>query len=487
MRNDRYGSLDGIKGFALIGIIWYHLSQRSLPGGFIGVDVFFTVSGFLLALSVLREIDRTGRLRLGNFYLRRLSRLWPAMAFMIAGSVSLGLFVNHDILVGVPGKSVSALTFTSNWGEIFSGDSYFAATSPQLLRHLWFVALLAQATLVLPLLTAMLHRIGSTFVQALVPVLLAALSACGMWVLYNPSADPTRVYFGTDTHCFGMLLGVALAFVVRHSEESDAEPRRLFTMVMPWLATGALVVLIMMMPRVGQDASAFRGGLILASVLTVVLIGGSISKDSWMIGLFGWRPLALLGKYSYGMYLWHWPLYLLLQLMLPGYRGSGLWVVQALTLLLSLVMTAVSWWMVENPVAEWIKSKRDKSAPRRTVAQRSAPRRVGSARARGVYGTHLNNVEFTQPYSQAAPLPSSQDAPVVASRSSRTAKTMRMVVTVSVVVLIVIGFFMGVAQAPAKTQTQIMLEKNQSALAKKERQRKMDAKAAAEAKKRAEE
>lgn len=154
------------------------------------MDVFFTVSGFLLALSVLREIDRTGRLRLGNFYLRRLSRLWPAMAFMIAGSVSLGLFVNHDILVGVPGKSVSALTFTSNWGEIFSGDSYFAATSPQLLRHLWFVALLAQATLVLPLLTAMLHRIGSTFVQALVPVLLAALSACGMWVLYNPSADP---------------------------------------------------------------------------------------------------------------------------------------------------------------------------------------------------------------------------------------------------------------------------------------------------------
>ena len=84
MRNDRYESLDGIKGFALIGIIWYHLSQRSLPGGFIGVDVFFTVSGFLLALSVLREIDRTGRLRLGNFYLRRLSRLWPAMAFMIA-------------------------------------------------------------------------------------------------------------------------------------------------------------------------------------------------------------------------------------------------------------------------------------------------------------------------------------------------------------------------------------------------------------------
>ena len=194
-----------------------------------------------------------------------------------------------------------------------------------------------------------------------------------------------------------------------------------------------------------------------------------------MISLFGWRPLALLGKYSYGMYLWHWPLYLLLQLMLPGYRGSGLWVVQALTLLLSLVMTAVSWWMVENP-------SRNGSSPSATSRLLAARwRTFGSATgrqraARGVYGTHLNNVEFTQPYSQAVPLPSPQDAPVVASRSSRTAEAMRMVVTVSVVVLIVIGFFMGVAQAPAKTQTQIMLEKNQSALAKKERQRKMDAK-----------
>ena len=105
MRNDRYGSLDGIKGFALIGIIWYHLSQRSLPGGFIGVDVFFTVSGFLLALSVLREIDRTGRLRLGNFYLRRLSRLWPAMAFMIACGVdddalrTVDFWASHEALL----------------------------------------------------------------------------------------------------------------------------------------------------------------------------------------------------------------------------------------------------------------------------------------------------------------------------------------------------------------------------------------------------
>ena len=285
-----------------------------------------------------------------------------------------------------------------------------------------------------------------------------------------------------------MLLGVALAFVVRHSEESDAEPRRLFTMVMPWLATGALVVLIMMMPRVGQDASAFRGGLILASVLTVVLIGGSISKDSWMIGLFGWRPLALLGKYSYGMYLWHWPLYLLLQLMLPGYRGSGLWVVQALTLLLSLVMTAgvmVAWWRIRSRNGSSLSATSRLPAARwRNVRLRDGSAARGHVACMGRTSTTSSSLSRTL---RLRPCPSSQDAPVVASRSSRTAKTMRMVVTVSVVVLIVIGFFMGVAQAPAKTQTQIMLEKNQSALAKKERQRKMDAKAAAEAKKRAEE
>ena len=173
---------------------------------------------------------------------------------MIAGSVSLGLFVNHDILVGVPGKSVSALTFTSNWGEIFSGDSDFAATSPQLLRHLWFVALLAQATLVLPLSTAMLAQYR-LHVRAGVGAG-AARRAVRVWHVgaVQPVRRPdTRVFW----HCTCTVLACCWCRAgVRRAAQRGvyAEPRRLFTMVMPWLATGALVVLIMMMPRVGQDA-----------------------------------------------------------------------------------------------------------------------------------------------------------------------------------------------------------------------------------------
>ena len=310
-RYPRYDGMDGIKGFALIGIIWYHLSQRTLPGGFIGVDVFFVVSGFLLTTSLLRERERTGRIAVGRFYVRRLARLWPGMAFMIAAATSLGFLIDHDALVGMPAKSLAAVVFGSNWYEIASGGSYFAMTSPQLLRHLWFVALLAQAIVLLPLIVALLGRIRAAAARIGVAVALAALSAAGMWILYRPGDDPTRVYFGTDTHCFGLLLGMALAFAVHRHETAGSPASQPVRAAAPWLSTAALIGLILLMPRIDQNESAFRGGLVLAAVLTVALIAGSIAEGSWMPSLFLWRPLALLGKYSYGIYLWHWPLYLL--------------------------------------------------------------------------------------------------------------------------------------------------------------------------------
>ncbi|KAB7791224.1 acyltransferase family protein [Bifidobacterium leontopitheci] len=503
----RYKGLDGIKGFALIAIIWYHLASDSLPGGFVGVDVFFTVSGFLLALSVIREYGRSGRFRLGSFYVRRLARLWPAMAFMVAGSVSLSVFVDHDILVGVPGKSVAALTFTSNWMEIFSGGSYFEAASPQLLRHLWFVALLAQATVILPFIVALLVKLRNIVVQVASSAALAVVSGAAMWLLYNPAADPTRVYFGTDTHCFGLLAGVALAFVVYHRETSGRPVSHLESSAASWAATAALVGIIMLMPHVGQDATAFRGGLQLACVLTVVLIYGSIVEGSWMDSLFGWHPLSLLGKYSYGMYLWHWPLFLIIQLMLPAWRGSGIWLIQLLTLVFSALLTALSWWMVERPVAAWIGARRKGAAtaapsrrPSRRGGAHSAPRR--GPRVAGSAGAAAVLARQGQPYAAADSIPPSVPAvvglptpppaprlnePHLSPAAVKTMNRIRLAVTVPVVILVVVGFVMGVAQAPAKTQVQIMLEKNQGELTQQATKRKLDAKAAAEAKKRAEE
>lgn len=456
--------MDGIKGFALIGIIWYHLAPGSLPGGFVGVEVFFTISGFLLTTSLLRERERTGRMAPWRFYRRRLARLWPAMAFMIATVGTLGLLIDTDTLVGMPANALAALTFTSNWHAIASGGSYFATTSPQLLQHLWFVALLAQVTLALPPLVALLCRLRAPALRVAVPAALAVLSALGMGLMFRPDADPTRVYFGTDTHCFGLLFGVALAFAVQAGARDGGWPARFAAGPGAWLATGAMVGIVVLMRRVGQDGTAFRGGLFAAAVLSVVLLAGGADRRSWMGDLFMWRPLALLGRYSYGVYLWHWPAFVLIRLLMPGWRGSGMWVIQLLALAAGALMTALSWRMVERPVDALMRRARRHAHGRRADVQEHPRTAYGKAGGEAVVDVEVLHIGW----SRGVP------------RWLRAAATVLLAATVTV------GFVVAMAHAPAKSSVQVMLERNQGVLDQQRDQREADAAAAAEAKRRAE-
>ncbi|KFJ01035.1 acyltransferase family protein [Bifidobacterium stellenboschense] len=357
MARRHFVGLDGIKGLALIAIILYHCEQSWLPGGFYGVDVFLTVSGFLAAISLFTRLKAGEGLGLERYWPRRFDRLYPALVLMIPAVSFAAWCLDKDLLVRIRDQIVTVALGCYNWYAIASGNSYFGQMNPQLLRHLWFVSVLMQLYLVIPIVAWFMHRIRHTHCALLVPLAIAVGSAASMNLMYTPGTDPTRVYFGTDTHAAGFMLGVALAWIVvnRRIAVGDHLPWavRARRVLAPVVAFIAAIALIDMAIRGDQDADAFQWGIPLASVLSILLIAGTVQTDSWMQSQFVFRPLALLGRYSYGIYLWHWPVWLIVAAMLPRLvpgKGTHLWVLPV-TLVITLIATAASWILVERPAA----------------------------------------------------------------------------------------------------------------------------------------
>ena len=218
----RFVGLDGIKGLALIAIVLYHCMQQRLPGGFYGVDVFFTVSGFLIAVSLIRSLAKTGSLNLVRYIPKRAVRLYPALFLLIPVIVSVGWLFDHDILVSIRDQVITVLLGCYNWYAIAGGQSYFDQMNPQVFRHLWFIGVLMQFYVIVPFIVWLMWKLRQTKLPSLIPLGLAAFSSIAMWVMYVPKGDPTRVYFGTDTHSMGLMLGVALPDAEGYSAKVSA-------------------------------------------------------------------------------------------------------------------------------------------------------------------------------------------------------------------------------------------------------------------------
>ena len=347
-------ALDGLRALAVLGVIAYHMGMAWAPGGLLGVTVFFVLSGYLITSLLLIEWDNTGTINLPQFWLRRVKRLFPAIAFVIICVAALCTIFDHSLLTKLREDMWAALCWVTNWWYILRDVSYFDALgAPSPVTHFWSLAIEEQFYVVWPVVLILAHKFGvkrSHMRNATLVLVLA--SALEMALLFNPDADPSRVYYGTDTRAFSLLIGAWLAFVWPSNQlgaNNEVQLDRNVRIALDAVGGIALIGLIAMMGCIeGTSAIMYRGGILLASIITMVIIAVIVHPSSILGKVFSAKPLVWIGLRSYGIYLWHYPLLLLMN---PRSNIAGTpWWMYLVELAVMFACAAFSYKFVEDPI-----------------------------------------------------------------------------------------------------------------------------------------
>lgn len=351
--------LDGIRAIAVIMVLAYHLKLALFKSGFLGVTVFFVLSGYLITGILISEVEEEGTIDLKNFWLRRIRRLVPAVMSMAVVIIFVSAVVNRIIFTkGCKDFLVSVLGF-NNWWQIFNKVSYFeAAGVPSPFTHCWSLAIETQFYLIYPLILLGIYKLVKSrgegranrgLLFAGVTLLLALISVILMIVLFDPQQDASRVYYGTDTRAFSLLFGALLAILW----EYRMVPRRLSASVNMVLGSVSFAVLLVMTIAInGSSNFWYRGGQFVGTILTVLVIYTVSGRKTWLSRFLSNPVLKWIGDRSYSIYLWHYPIILLIS---KGIKAS--WWITLIEIVLSVVLAELSYRFIETPIRHGIIGK----------------------------------------------------------------------------------------------------------------------------------
>lgn len=348
--------LDGIRAIAVIMVLAYHLKLALFKSGFLGVTVFFVLSGYLITGILISEVEEEGTIDLKNFWLRRIRRLVPAVMSMAVVIIFVSAVVNRIIFTkGCKDFLASVLGF-NNWWQIFNKVSYFeAAGVPSPFTHCWSLAIETQFYLIYPLILLGIYKLVKSreegrakrgLLFAGVTLMLALISVILMIVLFDPQQDASRVYYGTDTRAFSLLFGALLAILWDYR----MVPRRLSASVNMVLGSVSFAVLLVMTIAInGSSNFWYRGGQFVGTILTVLVIYAVSGRKTLLSRLLSHPVLKWIGDRSYSIYLWHYPIILLIS---KGIKAS--WWITLIELVLSVVLAELSYRFIETPIRHGI-------------------------------------------------------------------------------------------------------------------------------------
>ncbi|MHA7125542.1 acyltransferase family protein [Janibacter indicus] len=360
-RGSRNGALDGMRGLAVIAVMAYHVVPDPFTGGWLGVDMFFVLSGFLICSMLLRERERTHTIDYVRFLGRRARRLLPGLALMLVAVLGAAMiFETGGRRRSVAIDVVASALQVSNWRLILADESYFAQVgAPSPIRHTWSLGVQEQFYVVFPLVLLLLFaRVRNYRTMTYVFGGVAVLSLASMIWLYDPGLDPSRVYFGTETRLFELLIGVIGAIVLhRRARRALRRPRpgrprgwrRQTEEAFGWFGLVALLLLGYWMFTVDEFSPwLFLGGIVIIDLLTMLVIVAVTSPfPNILTRLLAVRPLMKAGDMSYSLYIWHWPVIVYL---VPIMEGSSELARQITAVVVTIAISWVSYTFVENPI-----------------------------------------------------------------------------------------------------------------------------------------